>query len=581
MFDSSRVKQLVFAMLLGSQIVFCLSAHAVVDERRKPQEPVAPKPKVPEISPKEPKIKADDRILVKALDGVRFLADPKDVVKQDLDLLGIEIVNVPLLDSDAFREKIKPFLGKPVSLASIKRLAYVAIKYFHENNRPFVDVSVPEQDITGGVIQLLVTEARLGEIRVEGHKYYSSKRYKKAIHLETDGTIDEKRLIRDLNYFNKNAFRQIKPFFLSGKKPGTTDLVLKAQERFPVRFYTGYEDTGSQTTGLDRLLVGFNWGDGFYQDHEIGYQYSTDIEFERLQSHSGYWRIPLPNRHKLAITAGYSKTQAHITDVLFNPAVNWQVGLRYQMPLKDLGEYSHQLDMGFDFKQSQNNLEFGGLRVFDSEVDTAQFALQYAGSHFDPLGSTRFSLSGIFSPGHLTTNQRTEDYTRERAGTDPQYGYGRMDLERTWKLPKGITLWNHVYGQVATNRLQSTEQLLLGGFNSVRGYDDRLTATDEGVQVNVELRSPDFMLGRIGGDDRFENRLQFIAFYDFGWGHNKGRFAGEENNIYLDSIGGGLRYRMGTHISARFDYGHLLQSLKGGLVGSDHGRIHLSVVVSF
>ena len=159
--------------------------------------------------------------------------------------------------------------------------------------------------------------------------------------------------------------------------------------------------------------------------------------------------------------------------------------------------------------------------------------------------------------------------------------YGHLRLERIWYLPAEVTLVNRVVGQIATSRLQSTEQLLLGGQGSVRGYDDRLTAHDEGLQVNVELRSPDFMIGRIGEGDRFENRLQFLVFYDFGWGHNKGRFRSEKKNVYLDSFGTGVRYRMGTHVNVRFDYGRLMQSLPGGLVGSDHGRIHLGVLVSF
>lgn len=573
------VRVLISAILLAV-VLSPTSAFGVADERRKPKEPSVPKPVEPEAEETTPQ-KGDERVLVKTLDGVRFVSDAKDVVAEELELLGVDTAGVPLLDSDEFRSKLKPFLGKPVSRASIKRMALVAIKHCHQKGRPFVKVIVPEQDITTRVIHFVVKESRLGEIRVEGNKYRSSERYLKVVQRRADGTIDQKRLLRDLNRFNENAFRRMRPYFVAGKEPDTTDLLLKAEERFPVRFFGGYEDTGARTTGLDRLLVGFNWGDGFFQDHEIGYQYTTDIDFERLQSHSGYWRIPLPNHDKLAFFGGYSETRATISEELVSPAVNWQVSMRYLMPLKDLGKYSHQLDLGFDFKQTENNLEFGGLDVYSSSVDTAQFALQYSGGTSDRWGTTDFSVAGFFSPGHFTTHQRTPDYNNARAGTDPQYVYGTVDLERTWDLPKGMSVAHRIHAQFSTDRLQSTEQLLLGGVNSVRGYDDRLVAADEGVQINLELRSPDFMLGRIQGDDQYENRLQFVLFYDYGWGRNKGRYAGEAKNMYLNSVGAGVRYRLGTHVSARFDYGRLLHSLKGGLVGSDHGRIHLGVVVGF
>ncbi len=567
----------MFAALLAPNAVF-----GVADERRAPNEPTTPKPSKPVTDEAVPdKGKDDERILVDVLDGVRFVTAAKDIVTQDLDLLGLDLKAVPSLDSPAFRKKIVAFLGQPVSLASIRKMAQVTIERCQETGRPFVNVTIPEQDITSGVIHILVTESRLGEIRVEGNKYWARERYLKAFHAREEGLIDEERLLGDLNRFNANAFRRVKPIFTAGKEPDTTDLILRAEERFPVRFYTGYEDTGTQSTGLDRLMAGFNWGDGFFKDHEIGYQYATDIDIDRLQSHSGYWRIPLPDRHQLAFSGGYSETRATLTDELVSPAVNWQASMRYSIPLKEFETWHHQLDLGFDFKQTESNLEFGGQQVFSSSVDTAQFALGYGGGASDRWGSTDYSLTGVFSPGQLTPHQQIRDYTSARAGTDPRYVYGRWALERNWNLPKGCSISNRLSGQVAANRLQSTEQMLLGGVNSVRGYDDRLVAGDEGVQINVEFRSPDFELGRLGGSDRFDNHLQFLLFYDYGWGRNKGSFAGEVKNQYLNSVGAGARYRLGTHVDLGFHYGRALNALKGGVMGSDHGRIHLGVVVSF
>lgn len=562
--------------------LLCVCTWSVEDERRTPKEVTPPKdetpPKVPE---QEPKIKDDDKVLVKSLDGVRFISDPKDVVAQDLILFGVEVKNVPILDDESFRKKISPFLGKPISLSSIKKIAREVMLFCRSKGRPFVDISIPEQDITGGVVQLLVMEAQLGEIRVEGNKYWNAKVFRKAVMLKPGTSISERNLIEDLNYFNQNAFRRVKPIFKPGKKPGSTDLVLKAEERFPIRFYGGYEDTGSQDTGIDRFVTGFNWGNAFFLDHELGYGYATDIDREQLQSHSAYWRIPLPNGHRLSVQGGWSKSEAKINRDLINPGVNWQVGLRYGARLPTVGPYRHEGQVGLDFKQSSDEIRFQGKKTSGTVFDIAQFALQYSGGLSDRWGGVDFGLSGFFSPGHLTTRNTSNEFTNARIGTDPQYIYGNLRLQRIWNLPKEVTIVNRIVGQVSTSRLQDTEQLLLGGYNSVRGYDDRLVASDEGLQLNVELRSPDFMLGRIYGDDRYESRLQFLAFYDFGWAYNKDKFPNEEKRTYLESVGGGVRYRMGTHVNVRFDYGHQLRILDGGIGGGDHGRIHLGVLVSF
>ncbi|MCZ7647797.1 MAG: hypothetical protein M5U26_21495 [Planctomycetota bacterium] len=558
-----------------------------LDERQKPKEPEVPKPAPPEIPPPEEEEKPDEtkkldenKVLVEALNGVRFVSKAEDVLKET-DLKGVEIAGVDMLDHDDFREEIKEVLGEPITLKFIRDLARKAVLYYRAHDRPFVKISVPEQDITTGVVQYLVVESKIGKVTIEGDRFWRTKQYADAVNLKPGDEISEKQLIEDLNYFNENAFRSVKPVFKPGAEPNTTDLVLQAEERFPVRFYGGYEDTGTQTTGLDRWLVGFNWANGFMHEHEIGYQFSADIEARRLLSHSGYWRIPLPHRHKLQLSGGYSTIQAPINEDLNNTGFNFQLSLRYIAPLPRLGKYRHEAQLGFDFKQTDNNLEFGGQEVFSSLVDVLQAALQYNGNYPDDWGRTNFTLNAYYSPGHLSDLNTSRVYGQARAATDPQYAYSLLALERTWSLPKEITFVNRLKGQVSSARLQSTEQLLVGGFASVRGYDDRLIAGDEGFEVSTELRSPNFSLGLINGDPQYDNRIQFVAFWEFARTYNFANVFGERKHTDIESVGGGVRYRLGSHLSVHFDYGRQLRRIDGNVEGGDRGRIHLGVVVSY
>ena len=398
------------------------AAWGVEDERRKPLEPEPPAPKPSPLPESKPQAPAADKTLVAALTGARFVSRP-DLIQKPPTFSGIEVLAVPLLDSAAFRERIQPFLGKPISLKSIREMGRQVTLHFRTHDRPFVVISVPEQDITKGQVQFLVSEGKLGAISIEGNRWFRTSQYRELISLLEGAPISEKALIRDLNYINENAFRSVKPVFRPGLEPGETELVLQARERFPVRVYTGYEDTGTQTTGHDRLLAGFNWNNGFMHGHEIGYQYATDIEGERLLSHSAYWRIPLPHRHKLAIFGGLSDVKATLNEDLESLGTSWQAGLRYSAPLPDLphlGAYRHEAQAGFDFKQSESSLLFGGEEVFSSKFDIAQFTLQYSGQAVDALGSTQFSLNGFFSPGRWTPCQSKKSYQEARAGTLPQ-----------------------------------------------------------------------------------------------------------------------------------------------------------------
>ncbi len=559
-------------------LVFSASSSGQDYERIRPKEPDIRRgpARLPEPTPGVPD---DDTVLVPALKGVIFVVRPEDVQPV---ARGDRIVTaaIPLLDNDEFAQLLQGFLGKPVSWRSIGRMVRVTILYYRRKDRPVVDVIVPEQDISNGVVQLLVVEARIGEVKVEGNRWFSDELLRDGIRLKEGDVIDTGELLEDIDYLNENWFRFARPVLSPGENPGTTDLTLDVEDRFPMRFYVGYEDTGSRLTRIGRYVAGFNWGNVFGLDHELGYQFTTNSRFDDVYVHSWYYRIPLPNRHKLSFFGSYSDVQARIGRDLTTAGTNWEVSGRYIASLPDLGEYRHDLRGGLDFKALSNNLQFGGTEVFGSDIHVGQFVIRYDGRLPDPVGGTSLKLSGYYSPGHLTSRQSKDEYEVARAGTDPEYGYAQIELERTWRLPGGASLVNRFTGQVSTDRLPISEQRGFGGYSTVRGYDEREVNADQGFMTTVELRSPEIVLGRFGGKGRLENRLQLLTFWDYGNAVNHTRLGGEDKTTELHSVGVGVRYRIGSHLSIRFDYGFRLKDT-GGELDDDGGRCHLSIVASY
>jgi len=555
-------------------------------EEHKPLEPERTQPKPnPAVPPQKepPPAPNEDKVLVKALRAIRFVSKKTDVLKK-AELDGVFVLDVPLLAGEDLKDKLKPFLGKPLTIHLIKDIAKAVALHCREQDRPFVNISVPEQDITKGTLQFLVTEGHVGQVRVEGEKWFRTSQYRSQIHLEPGDEISEKRLIEDIDYLNENPFRTVRPVFTPGKEPGTTDLVLQVDERmFPVRFYSGYEDSGDRRTGYDRILFGFNWNNAFLQGHEIGYQFTGDEHFSRLLNHSAYWRIPLPNRDKLAFNVAVSTVNGTLNKDFNTEGFNLLLGTRYIRPLPVFFDthYRQDLQMGFDFKQTNNNLLFGGTQTFASAVQTSQFVVNYNGYGSDPWGTTTLSMTGNFSPVELADKQNQHVFEEARAGTRTKYMFGSMNLERTWNLPKEVTIYTRFGAQLTNQRLQSSEQMLLGGYNSVRGYDDRLASVDEGFNFSVELRSPNFSLGKIKASDQFEAKLQGLLFYDYAQGTNLGHYDGERHHAELRSIGVGARFRIGEHLSIRFDYGRQLREQPIENDVGNSGRIHLGVTGSF
>ncbi|MBL7134285.1 MAG: ShlB/FhaC/HecB family hemolysin secretion/activation protein [Phycisphaerae bacterium] len=542
----------------------------------KPKEPAKPR-RLPELGPPLVDVPDDVKILVAALKGVRFVRRPADVVKAPQPA-GIDTRAVKLLDNDEFRARLKRFLGKGVSWRSIGQMERITILYFRQKGRPVVSVSVPPQDISNGVVQLLVIEGRVGQVKVEGNKWFGIDQIREKIYLQPGDVIYADRLLEDIRNINANPFRYVRPVLSPGKELGQTDLTLQTRDRFPMSFYIGYEDTGSRLTGLGRYLTGFNIGNAFGKEHEIGYQFATNDHFTDVGIHSAYYRIPLANRHKVSLFASYAEYDArhNDTDVAGR---SWQLSGRYIAPLRPTRRYHHEIQAGLDYKRTDSCLHYAGVNAYDSAVDVMQFVLQYGGFMEDKMGRTSFTGTGYYSPGMFAAKQSEHNYDAAREDADPQYAYFNMNLERVWDLPGGASLVNRFTGQCSTDRLLGSEQLGLGGYATVRGFDEREVNADNGVMVSVELRSPELDLGNIAGRPELKNHLQFLGFWDYGHARNISEHGGEDKTSTLQSVGLGLRYRLSNHVTLRCDYGFRLTN--PDTFFNDQGRLHFGLVVRY
>lgn len=487
----------------------------------------------------------------------------------------VEIRDVPILAGDDFPKRMEAFLGQPLSLDLINAMANETARYFAEHDHPIVSVVAPEQDVTEGVIQFVVTEARIGEVRVEGNKHFDSDLF--TTRLKPGEWVVMSTLDADTAFYGRNPFHSVTAELSPGAESGETDITLRVQDQFPLRVYAGYEDSGVPSTGEDRLYAGFNWGNVLGLDHQLSYQYTTDTEFDRLRAHSATYTIPLPWKHLLTISGTYAQSDPDLGAAFDMSGETWEVSARYTIPLRKIGRLNHEANIGYDFKSTDNNLQFGGLEVFDNAVEISQFSAGYSASLPDKLGRTSMALRGVYSPGGMSSHNDDEAFDAARIGSDSEYWYGTLGIDRVTRLPFDFTWAASANGQIADGNLQSTEQFLLGGYATVRGYDELSASGDSGFFIRNEIYTPALPLLRTAGIDRFTDRIQLLAFHDIGTASVADPLEGEDDNLQLQSFGVGLRWQFEKNVSLRFDYGWQINDI--GL--SDDSRAHLGVTVSY
>ena len=528
-------------------------------------------------------VEGGDEVILPALKGLLLLPNQDQVNQLTIDSgqggIDSRLENSP----EDLAASLSQFLGEPLTLNLLAKVNRTINRVYREDDRPVVDAYLPEQDVSTGVVQLVVIEGRLGEIRAEGAERSNPEYLERQIRTQPGEILRESELAWDLDWLNDHPFRKVKLIFEPGDVDGTTDVVLQTADAKPLRLHAGIDNSGLELTGENQWNFGATWGRVFNTEHLAAYQYSTDLEFENLDAHSAFYRIPLPWRHRIDLIGAYVTSDASIPIEGGTVDLGGQstlVGLDYIIPVRprffDLSR--SEISLNADYKSTNSDLEFGGTNVFDETAAVLQFGLGWQGARPDKLGATGVGLTAMWSPGNAIGNNDDQSFSAQRSGSTSDYFYTELTIERLFKLPREWDLALTGTGQWSNTRLISTEQVLAGGYRTVRGFDENLIRGDEGVLGSVEFISPPFSVSEILGKS-MEDEFNLIFFYDAAWLSAVDQGEDEEDQE-LSSLGLELKYRLGINWSMYAGYGwHLTTEGVPEVDGS--GRMHFGATLRY
>lgn len=384
-----------------------------------------------------------------------------------------------------------------------------------------------------------------------------------------------------IDRINANAFRQAAAKFSKGEQPATVDLVVQTNERFPLRAFTGINNTGSPSTSEDRFVAGVNWGNAFGRADQMTLQWTSDYDAKYSRAVSGNYIADLPGGNSLTLFGAFSEIESKTTPDFDQAGESWQVGLNVDVPLAPHGpRYEHRLQFGLDFKSSDNNLDFLQppfiIPVVDNRTHILQARAQYRGTLQDARGSTSFGAKLTASPGGLTSDNEDETFEAARAGAEATYFYGNLNLFRDTRLAQGWNWTLQAEFQQANGNLLGSEQMSGGGFYSVRGYEEGEVIGDNGFLIRQELLLPPLRPLRLTGTP---DMFRAFLFLDYAQLCNQDQLEGE-GTTDLFSLGAGFNYQLSRHLSAQFAYGWQLED-SGSSSSGDDQRAHFNLNLSF
>jgi len=559
---------------VGTGAVLIAFAIAAAAQSYRDVTPTPPPPNAHQLKP--PVLPEGDpnatQVAVETLRGLVFSADHSGQPSVTEAAQGaITAQGLPLLDAQ-FLAGFSADLGRPMTFGRLARIRRAVVQRFREAGQPLVDVYVPEQDVSGGVVRIAVASYRLGKVTARGNRYFSDSVLTGEMPLTSGESISEADVTSGLALLNLNPYRTVNVVYAPGAAKDSTDVVLETQDRLPLRLSAGYDNGGVSQLGRDRFFAGIDYGNLFGLDQEIGYQLTTNSDVfdgrpdifgganhPRFVGHSFNYSAPLPWLDRVELFGMYAQGTPDLPDSYGQTGISAQLSFRYDLRIASSGQWQQQMQFGYDFKRSNNNLEFGGFQVFGSNTHIHQFVIAYDATKTDALGQAAVNATLFLSPGHFDGDDNDAAFNTSRLGATARYAYIQSSAQRDVAIGAGFSLYARGVLQWTPNTLLPSEELGLGGDTSVRGYEPYVVLGDRGWDLQTELRTPPLAFGTTG------TALQPFLFIDAGHAWNRIDEPAEQNNGSLVSAGAGLRFQMSRFVAVRGTVGFPLRAaLPGG-----------------
>jgi hemolysin activation/secretion protein len=408
------------------------------------------------------------------------------------------------------------------------------------------------QNITDGVVQIQVIEGRLEDIQIEGQKRLNPDYIRSRIRLGATTPLRVDRLEDQLRLLKADPlFESFDASLRSGKEIGQSVLVVRVKEANPFYGNLNIDNYSPPSVGSERLGVALAYrnltGNG---DELAGSYYRSTTGGSNVFDFS--YRVPLnPMNGTLQLRTVLDRnkvTQAPFERLNIEGESNiYEISVR--QPLIRTPREEFALSLGFSYKDGQTFL-----------FDRTPFPF---GIGADANGVTRTS---VFRFG--------QDYvSRDRQGawlarSQFSLGTGLLDatinkspipdsrffswlgqVQRVQRLGNDHLLLIQGDVQLTPDSLLPSEQFVIGGGQSLRGYRQNVRSGDNGFRFSVEDR---ITLQR---NDAGVSIFQLAPFIDLGsiWNHpdNPNKLP---RQTFLASAGLGLLWEPVPRLSLRLDY---------------------------
>lgn len=391
-----------------------------------------------------------------------------------------------LLSTAELHSLVERSEGKMLNFSYLEDLAALLTKRYQERGYLLSRAYVPEQTISEGTVRIAVLEARYGAVLLTNTSKVSDVLLKSFFtHLVSGEPVVEGPLERSLLLVADVPGAVVSSTLAPGDAVGTSDLLVSAAPGPPYSGYAALDDAGNRYTGQIRGSGAININELFQRGDVLSVMAMTagqDLVYGRL----GYQTL-LDNGQGTSVGGALSSLYYHLGDKVADLHAHGTAQvetLSATQPLIRSTGGNLFMEVAFDSKQLRDEIDAADIHT---DRDTDAMTLTVAGDRRDADGISNMNVS--VSVADLSfENPAAESADAATAQTRGVYAKITMSVARLQSLTSADSLYVAANGQLASKNLDSSEQLFLGGPNSVRAYDVGTIGGAQGGLISVELR---------------------------------------------------------------------------------------------
>jgi len=495
------------------------------------------------------------------------------------DINEIQVQGNTLMPEESVKESTASFTGKGKTSDDVEKLRVSLEKAYRETGYPTVQVNIPEQNVEDGVVVLDVVEARIGQVQVNGNRYFTMGKILGDLPVFAPGEILYlPRAQQELNTLNMNPDLKVKPVLMPGQVPGTVDVELVVTDKMPLHGSLELNNRASANTAALRVNGVIHYDNLWQKEHSLSVQFQTapeDMDEVKALSLSYMIHAPWNANHLLAFYSVFSDSNTAFGEGFKVTGEGYITGVRYVIPLPGSSSYGHNVTLGVDYKKFKDSLYFGdeGDKEDITPVSYSPLSFAYQGSVMNK--DSRTTVTAGLNMVLRGTAMDVGEYESKRLKARGNYIAFKTGVEHAAALPGEFGLNLKIDAQIADQPLISNEQVSAGGMESVRGYRESEVSGDNTVSSSLEVAFPELFtwLGKRAGDKDGSQvpRYKFrpYVFYDMAYLRLNDHLPGEDQPGLIQGTGIGCRGYVTRYFNYGIDWGMALNRTDGTEAGDD------------